>query len=108
MLKIILLILLTATCSLSFAQDKADEITLCDKGKAWPYYHPDLTYTGGFWEIKQHYQSAYPLDAFASLKDNSGIITIRFIVNCEGETGYFRVEQCDLDYKPTSLNQKRK
>jgi hypothetical protein len=33
------------------------------------------------------------------ISQNSGYITIRFLVNCKGETGRFRTEQLDFDYK---------
>ena len=34
-------------------------------------------------------------------KNSTGYITIRFVVNCEGKTGMFRVQQMDEDYNET-------
>lgn len=33
------------------------------------------------------------------IDQNDGYVTIRFLVNCKAETGRFRVEQLDFDYK---------
>lgn len=41
----------------------------------------------------------------ASNKKESGYITIRFIVNCKGEAGRFRVIQMDKDYQLTSFSE---
>lgn len=43
------------------------------------------------------------LNLKADANDN-GYITIRFIVNCEGKTGRFRVQQFNSDYKKISFN----
>ena len=36
---------------------------------------------------------------FPQSANENGYITIRFIVNCNGETGRFRIEEMDLSYK---------
>ncbi len=36
----------------------------------------------------------------------SGYITIRFIVNCEGKTGRYRIEEMNNDYQPISFDKK--
>ncbi len=87
-----------------YSQGKDTTFTLCDSVSVWPYYHPKLTYKGGFWEIKQHFKSSYPTAKFQALKNNSGIITVQFKVNCKGEIGDFTIQQCDLNYEPTRLN----
>ena len=89
-----------------FSQEKDTTFTLCNKGTLLPYYNPELTYKGGFWEVKQHYQKEYPASQFQALKNNSGIITIQFKVNCKGKTGNFVVQQCDLDYQAITLDKK--
>lgn len=92
-------------CStLLFSQEKDNTFTLCDESRTYPYYYPELTYQGSFWEIKQHFTSEYPTTKFQTLKNNSGIITIQFKVNCKGETGTFRLQQCDLGYQPTIVD----
>ncbi|MCJ8155209.1 hypothetical protein MKJ01_15695 [Chryseobacterium sp. SSA4.19] len=39
-------------------------------------------------------------------KNSNGYITIRFVVNCEGRTGMFRVQQMDENYIAKKFNQK--
>ncbi len=39
-------------------------------------------------------------------KDQNGLIRIRFIVNCEGKAGRFRVLQSDLDYQETKFDKR--
>lgn len=34
----------------------------------------------------------------------TGYITIRFVVNCKAETGWFRIEAMDMDYLPKSFD----
>ena len=92
--------------NLLFSQEKDTTYVLCGEGITWPYYYPDLTYKGGFWEIKQHFNSNYPTKKFQSLKNNTGIITIQFKVNCNGETGDFVLQQCDFNYQKTTVNKK--
>ena len=87
-----------------FSQEKDTTFKLCEQSKTYPYYYHELSYQGGFWEIKQHYISKYPTLTFQKLKNNTGIITIQFKVNCEGQTGDFTILQCDLNYQPMSLN----
>jgi len=94
-------------CSISlFSQQKDTTFILCGEGETWPYYYPELTYKGGFWEIKQQFRSNYPTKKFQKLKHNTGIITIQFKVNCHGETGDYVIQQCDFDYQTIALNKK--
>lgn len=104
MLKLLFIITCIFCPSLLFSQEKETVFTLCDDGKTFPYYYPDLEYKGGFWDIKQHFQSGYPTSQFRVLENNTGIITLQFNVNCTGQIGNFSIQQCDLDYQPTILD----
>lgn len=44
--------------------------------------------------------------SFPENKDQNGYVTLRFIVNCEGETGRFRIEEMDADYQPIQFDTK--
>lgn len=55
-----------------------------------------LQYKGGKPDIDSIFFSAYQ----AVKKNQSGLIRIRFVVNCLGETGRFRLISCDPDYQP--------
>jgi hypothetical protein len=90
--------------TLLFSQEKDTSFKLCNDESVYPYYYPELKYKGDFWEIKQHYQSTYPTTKFQVLKNNSGIVTVQFKVNCKGQTGDFKILQCDSDYHPITLN----
>ncbi len=37
-------------------------------------------------------------------KGETGYLTIRFIVNCNGHSGWFRIQEMDNDYKPKTFN----
>lgn len=39
-------------------------------------------------------------------KNQNGLIRIRFIVNCEGQAGRFRILQADTNFKETQFNRK--
>lgn len=76
----------------------------CPDVPDYPYYHPKLRYEGDFWAIKKHCYEGFADEAFASLPDNTGIVTVHFWVNCHGQSGDFQVECCDFDYKPVLVN----
>ena len=48
--------------------------------------------------------NAFKNISFAKDPEMTGYITIRFMVNCEGKIGRFRVEQLDTEYKPKKFN----
>lgn len=78
------------------------DFKLC-QGSLHPYYYPELEYKGGFYEIKKYFYSEYE-----QIEDgrNTGIVRIRFNINCNGESGNYEVETCNLDYKNKKMNKK--
>jgi hypothetical protein len=44
--------------------------------------------------------------SFQQSEQENGYVTIRFIVNCKGETGRFRIEEMDFAYKPRKFDSK--
>lgn len=78
------------------------EFELCS-GSLYPYYYPSLKYKGGFYTIKQHFYKNYipVLDG-----NNSGIVRVRFHVNCKGEAGNYSTETYSLSYQSIELNSK--
>jgi hypothetical protein len=103
MVKTVIFICAFFCANLLFSQEKDVSFVLCGDSLCWPYYNPDITIRGDFWEVKKHYNSAYPKDQFKALKNNTGIITVTFKVNCKGETGDFSIQQCDFSYQPTIM-----
>jgi hypothetical protein len=81
--------------------DQGSDFKLCDKQvKVADYYNGQdkrAQYVGGkkaIWElVNQHLDKS-------KLFNESGYLTLRFIVNCEGEAGWFTMEEADLDFQP--------
>ena len=80
---------------------KSGELALCGLGILKPYYLTGLDYEGGMFAIKEKYKTEY-----ITVKEgqNSGIVKIRFDVNCKGETGNFEFETYNLKYQATIMN----
>ncbi|WP_233900317.1 hypothetical protein [Tenacibaculum piscium] len=92
----ILILLLFFSCN-----RKSGELNLCGLGILKPYYVTGLDYKGGIYAIKEKYKQEYiPVKT----GENSGIVKIRFDVNCLGETGNFEFETYNLNYKSTTIN----
>ena len=73
------------------------DFELCNwESRAIQYYAlAENTYGGEKFEIQKIFEKQYqPEDA----KKESGLVRIRFIVNCKGETGRFRILGMDEDY----------
>lgn len=95
-----LIYILTITIFFS-CNRKSGELKLCGLGILKPYYLTGLDYNGGMYVIKKKYNDEYfPVTNGV----NSGIVKIRFDVNCMGETGNFVFETYNLLYQPTILN----
>src|ERR1700760_3299582 len=68
------------------------------------YYGMGTSYKGGKKEIRRYFMSHFKYDpAFSSI---NGYITIRFIINCKGQTGWFRIKQIDQYYQPANFNKR--
>ncbi len=53
------------------------------------------------------------LESFKGFKEtnsieDSGYVTIRFIVNCEGKTGMFRIQEMNYNYEPKKFSEEVK
>lgn len=65
---------------------------------SFQYYNFDgFQYKGEKFEIEKKLERLN----LKSDKNSNGYITIRFVVNCEGKPGMFRVKQMDENYKET-------
>jgi hypothetical protein len=77
---------------------------VCHSDNIYQYYELSTTYKGGTKAIKNFffnnfkYQSAY--------SKVTGYITIRFVVNCKGQTGWFRIQQLNSRYEHAQFNNK--
>jgi hypothetical protein len=77
---------------------------LCDEDRVFQYYNfgKGLLYKGEKIKLNEHFRDALKTK---EQKDESGFLTIRFIVNCQGETGRYRVQGMDNDYKEKTFNE---
>ncbi len=95
------LICILITITLFSCNRKSGELELCGLGILKPYYLTGLEYEGGIFAIKEKYKKEYfPVSG----NKNTGIIKIRFDVNCKGETGNFEFEAYNLNYESTAIN----
>jgi hypothetical protein len=77
---------------------------VCTTGRIPQYYEfgKSLQYKGEKSAIDKHFEILKQNESTAE----SGYITIRFILNCEGKTGRYRVEEMNNDYQPISFDKK--
>ncbi|MEO0330599.1 MAG: hypothetical protein AAF223_02790 [Bacteroidota bacterium] len=69
---------------------------VCHEDFLYPHFHHlDVSYAGEKPAMVNKYKTLFK----PSKKLENGYITIRFIVNCEGEAGRFRVIEMDKNYK---------
>lgn len=76
--------------------------TLCQEGICYPYYSfgvnkiRNKNYLAAHFQEKLKYQFSGDLNAY---------LTVRFIVNCKGETGRFRKEAINKQYKKIDIEE---
>ena len=81
-----------------------DSIDLCPESGRLPYYRVASINVKDFGEIKSFFVIGYPISEMKKLKSNTGILTIRFYINCFGEIGSFDITSCDLNYKENEMS----
>ncbi len=79
------------------------ELTLCDKGRISQYYMVSTDFNGGKRAIKNELMPNIEKDRI-SFGTNTSNITIRFIVNCKGEIGLFRVKAINKNIQKTLID----
>ena len=73
---------------------------LCNPQWIPQYYQVGTNYQGGMNAIRKIFNSKYEHVEVKNVKQQTGYITIRFIVNCKGATNRFRMYEVDSLYKP--------
>ncbi|MCH2229757.1 MAG: hypothetical protein MK105_05380 [Crocinitomicaceae bacterium] len=80
---------------------KLDDIQfqICNEDNILQYYnfYESLNYEGEKYALDEQIYAQFK--ERKRVKNESGYITIRFIVNCHGETGRFRTTQMDQNYE---------
>jgi hypothetical protein len=91
---------------ISFNKEVDDsDFKVCDEDRVFQYYNfqKGFQYKGEKTEILNHFRIGYKT---VDGESESGYITIRFIVNCNGETGRFRIEEMDMSYNSKIFDKK--
>ena len=74
---------------------------LCDPARVFQYYNTDAY----FLDHKDSF-SRYFLNSYTPVEGQEGYITVKFIINCEGSTGRFRLSEMDGNYQPCHFDQR--
>jgi hypothetical protein len=76
---------------------------ICNEKYVFQYYNfsKGLQYKGEKVKIDQFFREHF---TYKKMAGETGSLTIRFIVNCEGKTGLFRVQEMDSHYNAKKFN----
>ena len=88
---------------IEFNKDLDDpNFKVCDQDRVLQYYNftKGFQYKGEKPKINEHFAELKT----SLFKKESGYVTIRFIVNCEGKTGRFRIQQMNNDFEEKSFD----
>ncbi|MDN5288282.1 MAG: hypothetical protein JWR38_4556 [Mucilaginibacter sp.] len=81
--------------------DKAN-FYLCHQNFIIQYYNVATSYKGGGGAIKKSILNRYRYKQAYMLA--TGFVTIRFVINCKGQTDRFRISQLNNNYQQTVFN----
>lgn len=75
---------------------------VCNTEQIVQYYSfgKGMQFKGEKFAIEEYFRTKFKSPV---IKDVKGYITIRFVVNCEGATGRFRVEEMDENFQPATF-----
>ena len=71
---------------------------VCNPKVVFQYYNTDSYYKQHKREIEHYFKSRF--HPIVQSADQTGYLTIRFIINCSGKTGRFRMKELDANYQP--------
>lgn len=79
------------------------EFVVCNEDIIGQYYYNGMgsQHEGGLNKVRQIFEKKVNISGKES---DTGYIRIRFMINCEGETGRFSILEVDKDYAPTSFS----
>lgn len=76
---------------------------VCNEKQVFQYYNTNSYYKDHKNEIVKYLLDHFhPQETFA---DQNGYLTVKFIINCKGETGRFRLFEIDNNYQPAHFNE---
>ncbi|MEY8022170.1 hypothetical protein AB8P51_15155, partial [Muriicola sp. SD30] len=76
------------------------EFKLCNDENIYQYYSINTDYEGGKRAMKEKLQNQFS----NILPPETGLLTIRFILNCEGKTGRFRAKMINNSLKDIDVS----
>jgi len=79
---------------------------LCRPGFSLQYYNTRSWFKDHKRDIEQYFHERYKAPQGRNAGKQTGWLTIRFIINCEGRTGWFRLSGIDSEYQPFHFSQK--
>jgi hypothetical protein len=76
--------------------------TVCDEKWIFEYYNfqKGFQFEGEKIALINYFNTNYKAQA-----NDNGYFTVRFVVNCKGETGRFRTEAMDFSYQPIEMKE---
>lgn len=81
---------------------ESEDFSPCHDHPIYQHYQINTDYVGGNRVIKEKLKHDFPLTEFSE----SGLLTIRFVVNCQGETGLYRSKMIDTTLQDIDLSAK--
>lgn len=76
--------------------------TVCNPKVVFQYYNTGSYYKQHKREIEHYFKNNFK--PVFDLPDGNGYLTIRFIINCLGQTGRFRVYELNTEYQPATFD----
>jgi hypothetical protein len=74
---------------------------LCDSSRVFQYYNTEAYFLDNKDSLRLYFLNWFkPGD----VKDPSGYVTVKFIINCSGMTGRFRLLEMDSTYQPVHFD----
>ena len=77
------------------------DFLVCDEHQIYNYYNPEkATYSKGKNKLREFIMNNYDKKSYT----DSGYLNIHFVINCNGETGRYKVYENDLNLEPYSFH----
>jgi len=76
--------------------------SLCEIESLHPYYSTNARNRKDKRELVGYFTASFK--DVKGTETQSGFVVIRFIINCQGQTGRFRIESFDKNYHPLTFN----
>jgi hypothetical protein len=76
--------------------------SICEVEALHPYYSTNAKNRKDKRELVSYFSTNVKI--VKNAESESGFVVIRFIINCQGQTGRFRMESFDKNYQPLTFN----